>query len=199
MDSNPQLNSCAEVAPLLVFYACDEVEQHEREQIDAHLAKCEACRSLLGEESELQTAVSSVSQLADEIDPTGALLAQCRSELSEKLDDLEMPKVREHWMPFGWVQRWMALRPAWSAAGLIVFGVAIGTQLVPWLAVRERRQRSQYGPGGKRDGDAAIDRRTAFQNGGGGNHVCARAGCGSRNVAGAGEDGAAADGCRQRG
>jgi hypothetical protein len=136
MDSNPQLNSCAEVAPLLVFYACDEVEPHEREQIDAHLAQCEACRSLLGEESELQTAVSSVSQLADEIDPTGALLAQCRSELAEKLDDLEMPKVREHWMPFGWVQRWMALRPAWSAAGLIVFGVAIGTQLVPWLAVR---------------------------------------------------------------
>jgi hypothetical protein len=136
MDSTPQLNSCAEVAPLLVFYACDEVEPHEREQIDAHLAQCEACRSLLGEESELQTAVSSVSQLADEIDPTGALLAQCRSELAEKLDDLEMPKVREHWMPFGWVQRWMALRPAWSAAGLIVFGVAIGTQLVPWLAVR---------------------------------------------------------------
>jgi hypothetical protein len=136
MDSNPQLNCCAEVAPLLVFYACDEVEPHEREQIDAHLAICEVCRGLLGEESELQTAVSSVSQLADEIDPTGALLAQCRSELAERLDDLEMPKVREHWMPFGWVQRWMALRPAWSAAGLIVFGVAIGTQLVPWLAVR---------------------------------------------------------------
>jgi hypothetical protein len=136
MDSTPQLNSCAEVAPLLVFYACDEVEPHEREQIDAHLAICEVCRGLLGEEAELQTAVSSVTQLADEIDPTGALLAQCRSELAERLDDLEMPKVREHWMPFGWVQRWMALRPAWSAAGLIVFGVAIGTQLVPWLAVR---------------------------------------------------------------
>jgi hypothetical protein len=142
MDSEPQLNNCAEVAPLLVFYACDEVESLEREQIDAHLANCETCRSLLGEESELQTAVSTVSQSADAMDPTGALLAQCRSELSEKLDDLEMPKVREHWMPFGWVQRWMALRPAWSAAGLIVFGVAIGTQLVPWLAVRGGEDRS---------------------------------------------------------
>ena len=92
--------------------------------------------ALLGEESDLQTAVASVSQPADAMDPTGALLAQCRSELAEKLDDLEMPQVREHWMPFGWVRRWMALRPAWSAAGLIVFGVAIGTQLMPWLAVR---------------------------------------------------------------
>ena len=145
MSGNSQLNSCAEVAPLLVFYACDEVEQYEREQIDAHLATCEACRSLLGEESQLRTAFSAAVQPADEMDPTGALLAQCRSELSEKLDDLEMPKVREHWMPFGWVQRWMALRPAWSAAGLILFGVAIGTQVMPWLAVR----------GGGEDGSAA--------------------------------------------
>src|ERR1700761_6179400 len=136
MSGEPQLNCCAEVAPLLVFYACNEVEDYEREQIDAHLAVCAECRGLLGEEAELQTAVARVSQPADAMDPTGALLAQCRSELSEKLDDLEMPKVREHWMPFGWVQRWMALRPAWSAAGLIVFGVAIGTPLVPWLAVR---------------------------------------------------------------
>jgi hypothetical protein len=136
MNGSPLLNNCTEVAPLLIFYACDEVEPHEREQIDAHLAQCETCRGLLGEESELQTALSGLSQTADAADPTGTLLAQCRSELSEKLDDLEVPKVREHWLPFGWVQRWMALRPAWSAAGLIVFGVAIGTQLVPWLAVR---------------------------------------------------------------
>jgi hypothetical protein len=136
INSTPQLNTCADVAPLLVFYACDEVEPHEREQIDAHLAVCGTCRSQLGEESELQSAVATVSQPADAMDPTGALLAQCRSELAEKLDDLEMPKVREHWMPFGWVRRWMALRPAWSAAGLIVFGVAIGTQVMPWLAVR---------------------------------------------------------------
>jgi hypothetical protein len=134
--SEPQLNNCAEVARLLIFYTCDEVEPHEREQIDAHLAVCGVCRSLLGEEAELQTALSSLSQTADAADPTGALLAQCRSELSEKLDDLEMPKVREHWVPFGWVRRWMALRPALSAAGLIVFGVAIGTQVMPWLAIR---------------------------------------------------------------
>ena len=134
--SEPQLNSCAEVAPLLIFYTCDEVEPHEREQINAHLSVCEACRSLLGEEAELQTALSSLSQTADAADPTGALLAQCRSELAEKLDDLEMPKVREHWVPFGWVRRWMALRPALSAAGLILFGVTIGTQVMPWLAIR---------------------------------------------------------------
>ena len=137
MDSEPQLNNCAEVAPLLVFYACDEVECAR-----ARTDRCASCRSAKraaacsAKNRNCKPQFQRVSQSADAMDPTGALLAQCRSELSEKLDDLEMPKVREHWMPFGWVQRWMALRPAWSAAGLIVFGVAIGTQLMPWLAVR---------------------------------------------------------------
>ena len=130
------LKGCADIAPLLVFYACDEVDAQERAQIDAHLMICEVCKSQLGEESNLQTAFSSAMQAADAIDPSGALLAQCRSELAEKLDDLEAPQVQEHWMPFGWVRRWMAMRPAWSAAGLIVFGVAIGTQVMPWLALR---------------------------------------------------------------
>ena len=131
-----KLNGCEEIAPLLVFYACDEVDAQEREQIDAHLMVCEACKGQLGEESNLRTAFTNAVQAADAIDPAGALLAQCRSELSEKLDELEAPQVQEHWMPFGWVRRWMAVRPAWSAAGLIVFGVAIGMQVMPWLALR---------------------------------------------------------------
>jgi len=89
----------------------------EREQIDAHLATCPDCAGQLGEESVFRSAFSTTSQPADELDPTGSLLAQCRSELSEQLDDLQAPPMREHWVPFGWVRRWMALRPAWSAAG----------------------------------------------------------------------------------
>jgi hypothetical protein len=122
--SGRPLTRCEDVAPLLVFYACDEVEPREREQIDAHLAICPTCARQLGEESMFRTAFAETLQPADELDPTGALLAQCRSELSE------------HWMPFGWVRRWMAMRPAWSAAALILVGVAVGTQVTPWLALR---------------------------------------------------------------
>ncbi|HEX9456489.1 MAG TPA: zf-HC2 domain-containing protein, partial [Candidatus Acidoferrum sp.] len=108
-----RLSRCAEIAPLLVFYACDEVEPLEREQIDAHLTVCASCAAQLREEREMQTALVSAFQPADHLDPSGALLAQCRSELSELLDDLSAPPLREHWMPFGWMRRWMALRPAW--------------------------------------------------------------------------------------
>jgi len=133
--SGRPLTRCADVAPLLVFYACDEVDPQERKQIDAHLAVCPTCSDQLGQESVFQTAFSGASQAADALDPTGALLAQCRSELSEHLDDLQAPPEQEHWVPFGWVRRWMAVRPALSAAALVLVGIGVGTQVTPWLAL----------------------------------------------------------------
>ncbi len=127
------LARCAEIAPLLVFYACDEVEPQEREQIDAHLAVCDSCAAQLREEQEMQSALVSAFQPADQLDPSGSLLAQCRSELSELLDDLSAPPLRERWSPFGWARQWMALRPAWSAAVLVVLGLVVGTQVALWI------------------------------------------------------------------
>jgi len=132
-----RLTRCGDIAPLLVFYACDEVEPQEREQIDAHLANCASCAAQLREEQEIQSAMVSAFQPADQLDPSGALLAQCRSELSELLDDLSAPPLREQWSPFGWMRRWMALRPAWSAALLVLLGLAVGTQVALWIPARD--------------------------------------------------------------
>jgi hypothetical protein len=147
MSSHTDLTRCADVAPLLVFYACDEVSTEEREQIDAHLALCSACSKQLGEEVSMQAAFTGTSQSADQLDPSGALLAQCRSELSELLDDLSAPPVREHWMPFGWVRRWMALRPVWSGAALVLVGLALGTQTSLWFSSRDGGTTSTAGIG----------------------------------------------------
>jgi hypothetical protein len=135
--SAQRLTRCGDIGPLLVFYACDEVEPLEREQIDAHLTVCPTCAAQLREEQEMQSALVSAFQPADQLDPSGALLAQCRSELSELLDDLSAPPLREQWSPFGWMRRWMALRPAWSAAGLVLLGLAVGTQVALWIPGRE--------------------------------------------------------------
>jgi HEAT repeats len=130
LDKNP---GCKDVAPLLVFYVCDEVSEKERKQIEGHLAICSPCSFQLAEERELQRAMVAAPQAADEFDSSGILLAQCRSELAESLDDLSAPAVQEHWQPFGWLRRWMALRPAWSGVVLVMFGVLLGAQLIPWL------------------------------------------------------------------
>lgn len=121
---------CNDVAPLLIFYACDEVTSEERNQIEAHLAACAACRTQLKEEEDLRALLADSPQAADELDGTGKLLAQYRSQLAEALDDLSAPPIREHWQPFGGMRRWMALRPAWSAALLVIFGAIVGRQIL---------------------------------------------------------------------
>ena len=135
--------SCKDVAPILVFYACDEVSEKERKQIEAHVAACAACAAQLAEESDLQKAMVAALQPADEIDASGILLSQCRSELAEGLDDLSAPPIQERWRPFGWLRSWMALRPAWSGALLVVFGIAVGTQLLPWMQNSNRDANGQ--------------------------------------------------------
>src|SRR5881394_3782323 len=125
--------NCKDIAPLLVFYTCDEVSDSERKHIEAHVANCRACATQLAEENDLQEAMVARRQPADELDSSGMLLSQCRSELGEALDDLSAPPIQEHWRPFGWLHRWMALLPAWSGALLVLVGVLAGTQLVPWL------------------------------------------------------------------
>ena len=125
--------NCKDVAPLLVFYVCEEVSESEREEIEAHLASCKACSEQFAEEKEFHSTLAAAPQSADELDGSGILLSQCRSELAEALDDLSAPPLQEHWRPFGWLRRWMALRPAWSGALLVFLGILAGTQLVPWL------------------------------------------------------------------
>jgi hypothetical protein len=125
--------NCKDVAPLLVFFVLDETSESERQQIETHLANCAACSAQLGEEKKVLTALSTAPQSADELDSSGILLSQCRSELEEALDDLSAPPLQEHWRPFGWLRRWMALRPAWSGALLVFMGVLAGAQLLPWL------------------------------------------------------------------
>ena len=134
MSARRKLTRCEDVAPLLVFYTCGEVDEQEHTEINAHLAACTVCASQLNEEQGFQTAMVTASQPADELDPSGALLAQCRSELAERLDDLEAPVMRPQGTPFGWMRRWMAMRPAWSAAALVLLGLGVGVQTSPWFS-----------------------------------------------------------------
>src|SRR5271155_2689775 len=102
---------CGEISELLVFYACGEVSAAEKARVDGHLAACAECSEQLAQERLLVESLKDVAQPADAADVTSVLLAQCRSELAEKLDDLAAPARKQRWQPFGWLRRWMALRP----------------------------------------------------------------------------------------
>ena len=124
---------CEEIESLAVLYACDELDAGARAELDAHLAQCPACAAVVLREGRLQQAIASLDQPADSLDRSGLLLAQCRSELAESLDDRKTSAHRSAWRPiFSPVAWWAALRhtliyhPAMSMAVLVVAGFLAG-------------------------------------------------------------------------
>jgi len=75
-------------------------------------------------------------ETSDRFDTGGILLSQCRSELAEALDDLSAPPLKQPWGLFGWLRRAMVLRPVLSSSLLVLAGVAVGIELLPWMAAR---------------------------------------------------------------
>ena len=137
MSAADPLKTCSEIAPLLVFYACDEVSAQERMAIDAHLVTCKDCQEQLAEERAFQETVGAMPQAADNMDSASVLLAQCRSEFYEKLDDLAAPLVKERGPAFLWLRRWMALHPAWSGALMVLFGLLVGVESTQFFTGRD--------------------------------------------------------------
>jgi hypothetical protein len=136
MNAGEANRACAEITSLLVFYVCDEVNEQERIAIEKHLSDCAACRTQLAEEREFQGVILSFPQRGDQMDAAGVMLSQCRSELTEALDDLELPAVKEKVPAFGWLRGWMVLHPAWSAGTLVLLGLVAGTEYAQWSAAR---------------------------------------------------------------
>jgi hypothetical protein len=136
MSSSETLKTCREVSPLLVFFACGEVTEPEHLAIESHVRHCCDCRAQLAEEQNFQSLLGSTIQSADELDASGTVLAQCRSELSERLDDIAAPQTTQKTPMFGRLRWWMALHPAWSSALLLLFGLVGGIQFTQWFTGR---------------------------------------------------------------
>jgi hypothetical protein len=135
--SNPTKKlTCDEIVPLFVFYVCFELDKQERSAVDEHIAACENCRTQLAEEQSFGETLASIPQDADELDRSGIVLSQCRSELAEQLDDLARPAVKDGTLRFAWFRRWMVVHPAWSGAALVLVGLVLGAQSGQWFASR---------------------------------------------------------------
>lgn len=119
---------CAEWQPLLMLLAAgDELDPAEQSRLTAHLATCTSCSETLAQERELLALLA-----ANRLEPDASLLAACRADLEDALDREE---------DRGWLARafglrlpssWLAPRPAWSAAVLLLIGFTVGV-LAPRL------------------------------------------------------------------
>lgn len=113
--------ACAEFEPLRILLAAGELDIAAQSHLNEHLATCEACRADFEEEKRL---LSLISEIRDE--PDAALLSSCRASLMDALDREEEG---------GWLRRglrtlvpssWLAPRPAWSTALLLMLGFSVG-------------------------------------------------------------------------
>ncbi len=117
---------CEEIESLALLYACDELEAAERAALEAHAAVCPACASVLARELRLHAAIGSLDQPADSLDRSGLLLAQCRSELAEALDDQQGKSnrsiLRAAFSPVAW---WSELRDTLIYHPAVGMGMAV--------------------------------------------------------------------------
>jgi hypothetical protein len=127
-----QAMDCSNVERLLVYYACDEARPEERAAVEEHVCTCTNCAAMLAVELRLQQMLATMQQPADELDLAGELLAQCRSELAEALDD-SRDQVAQSLQPpgffarcFAWCRMEMAVHPAMGAAFFVLMGLAVG-------------------------------------------------------------------------
>ena len=126
---------CEATERLLTLYACDELSAAERASAEAHVANCANCAATLAAELRLRQSLSTLRQPADVLDAAGALLAQCRSELAEVLDDAEDAHREFHqqrgvvaW--FSKLRLELAMHPALAATVFVLIGLGLG-RLVP--------------------------------------------------------------------
>jgi hypothetical protein len=150
--------ACDEWQPLLMLSAAGgELGPAEQARLGAHLASCASCSLALESETELLAVLS-----RQHSEPDAALLASCRLSLDDTLDREEER---------GWFRRafsmrlpsnWLAPRPAWSAAVLLIVGFTVGAA-VPRLLHRPVTE-GTTGSSGSPEQSAAVTSLGAVGN-----------------------------------
>ena len=124
---------CEDIETLAILHACGELDVAVRNPLEQHVAQCPACAAVFSREASLYRAVASFDQPADSLDRAGLLLAECRSQLAEAIDDHEAKRNQPGWRPvFSPAAWWSVLRdtlvyhPAMSMAALVIVSFMAG-------------------------------------------------------------------------
>jgi HEAT repeats len=128
---------CSNFEDRAILYAAGELIEEHCAAVEAHAQQCANCAAVLSREISLRKARAARVQPADTLDRSELLLARCRSELFEALDDAAAP-VRA-WSalvtPWRWVGAFrhaFVFHPGWSAAALLLVGALAGTAAREW-------------------------------------------------------------------
>ena len=134
-----------QIETLATLYALGELAPEQRANLEAHARECAACSAAIAREQHFHQALAASHQPADGMDPDGLLLARCRSELAEALDELDGTYAatgvgrRAGWRGalragawWATARRTLVLHPAFSLAILVMAGFLAGILSQRW-------------------------------------------------------------------
>jgi len=124
--------NCSNYEDRAILYAAGELSGDDSAAVEAHAQKCANCAAILSREIGLRKTLAARVQPADTLDRSDLLLARCRSELFETLDDAAAQPKRSWtslapWRWLGAFRQTVVFRPGWSAAALLLVGALAGT------------------------------------------------------------------------
>lgn len=124
--------NCSNYEDHAILCAAGELTREDSAAVEAHAQKCANCAAILSREIGLRQTLALRLQPADTLDRSDVLLARCRSELFETLDDAAAQPKRSWtslapWRWLGAFRRTVVFRPGWSAAALLLVGALAGT------------------------------------------------------------------------
>jgi HEAT repeats len=121
-----------------ILCAAGELTGEDCAAVEAHARGCANCAAVLSREINLRKSLASRVQPADRLDASELLLATCRSELFETLDDAATKptgawrSILAPWQWAGTLRHSFAFHPVWSAAALLLVGALAGTAARQW-------------------------------------------------------------------
>ena len=120
--AQPGAEPCKEFAERMYLLVADELAREEQSLLESHATGCGACAAFVAEIREMKGALGTAPRQEVNAD----LLAACRAELSDALDDIEASKDR------GRVARWFDLNLP-TAMGRGASGGGRGHSIGCWI------------------------------------------------------------------
>lgn len=115
------IQPCEGFEPQLVLFMAGELDPSEQAEVAEHIAHCSGCAASLEREKQLLALVAE-----RRAEPDAAMLASFRAGLNDALDREEERGRLRRWIGPLLPTSWLAPRPAWSAALLLVMGFSVG-------------------------------------------------------------------------
>jgi len=148
--ARPASEPCKEFAERMYLFGAEELEREDEIAMKAHAEKCAPCTAYLADVEKMKA----VFESAPRLEPSANLLAECRANLTDVLDDADAASSRGifgQWLDAIVPARWVAMHPAAAAALLLLIGFSAGTYSPRWFAQKV----APSSPGATGSGDSA--------------------------------------------